>query len=80
MANSYLNPHGSDDTVRNPDRARHMAQIIASRLHIDPQRQLAWAAAKCALSIAWNAGKTLNRDDAEHACLSMLIALSDERL
>lgn len=80
MANSFRNPQGSDDTVLNPDRARHMAQIIAPRLNVDPQRQLAWAAAKCALSIAWNAGKTLNHDDAEHTCLSMLIALSDERL
>ena len=80
MANSFRNPHGSDDTVRNPDRAGHMAQVIASRVHIDPRRQWAWGAGKCALSMAWTAGKPLTRGDAEHTCLWMLIALSEERL
>ena len=80
MANSFRNPHGSDAIVCSPERVRHLVQIIASRLGVEPKRQLAWAVAQCALSIAWNAGKTLSRGDAEHTVLSMLLAVSDEAL
>ncbi len=53
LANAFRNPEGLADTVKDPDRVCDMADMFAMRLGYDRKRLLEWAAARCALSIAW---------------------------
>lgn len=80
MANTFRNPEGAADLICDQRRATALAAAIKRELGIDPARQLGWAAAKCALSIAWNAGETLNQADPERALLSMLLDMVEARL
>ncbi len=78
LANAFRNPVGADSSVNDPDRARSLALLCETHLGIAPARQLAWAAAKCALSIAWRAGPRLNDTDRDADLLSVLLSLAAE--
>lgn len=56
LANAFRNPKGGGEAVWRPERLRRLAALAAATLESDPARMLEWAAAKCALSIAWRAG------------------------
>ncbi|MEM7546801.1 MAG: aminoglycoside phosphotransferase family protein [Pseudomonadota bacterium] len=55
LANAFRNPKGASETVRDPARITYLADQWSSIFDVDRARLLGWAAAKCALSIAWRA-------------------------
>lgn len=73
MANAFRNPKGADAFMRSPDRIQHLATLWADGLGLDRSRLLQWAAAKCALSIAWRSGPLLT-EDAEADLLAVMLA------
>ncbi len=72
LANAFRNPKGAEPLHRDPTRIRHLAQSWGQAFAVNPQRLLNWAAAKCALSIAWRSGGTV-KDDPEFALLALLL-------
>ncbi len=74
LANAFRNPKGAEALHRDPTRIRHLAQSWGQAFSFDPRRLLNWAAAKCALSIAWRSGGTV-KDDPEFDLLSTLLEL-----
>lgn len=72
LANAFRNPKCAEPLHRDPIRIRHLAQSWGQAFGIDPQRLLHWAAAKCALSIAWRSGGVV-KDDAEFDLLTALL-------
>lgn len=78
LANAFRNPKGAEQIVRDPARIRYLAQTWARSFGVERRRLLDWAAAKCALSIAWRAEGDLE-DDREFDLLSCLVGVSEER-
>lgn len=72
LANAFRNPKGADEIVRSPLRIQALAKTWSDRFKVDRSRLLNWAAAKCALSIAWRA-KGLLVEDRELDLLSILL-------
>lgn len=72
LANAFRNPVSAEPLHRNPTRIRHLAQSWGQAFAVPPQRLLDWAAAKCALSIAWRSGGTV-KDDPEFDLLAALL-------
>lgn len=72
LANAFRNPKGAEDLVRDPRRIAAIADLWSDKFSVDRRRLLAWAAAKCALSIAWRSGGTL-REDPEFDLLALLL-------
>ncbi|MBL1437591.1 MAG: phosphotransferase [Rhodobacteraceae bacterium] len=62
LANAFRNPKGAEPLHRDPTRIRHLANAWSQSFEVDAQRLLHWAAAKCALSIAWRSGGTAKND------------------
>ena len=62
LANAFRNPKGAEALLRNPVRIRHLAAQWSQSFEVDAQRLLHWAAAKCALSIAWRSGGVAKSD------------------
>lgn len=62
LANAFRNPKGAEALHRDPTRIRHLANTWSQSFAVDAQRLLQWAAAKCALSIAWRSGGTAQND------------------
>ena len=62
LANAFRNPKGAEPLHRDPARIRHLAQSWGQAFAVSPQRLLQWAAAKCALSIAWRSNGTFEND------------------
>ncbi len=54
LANFFLNPVGSPETVSNLDRVNHVADHFSLSLGWDRSRILGWAYAHCALSACWH--------------------------
>lgn len=52
-ANAFRNPNGGRAAALDPVRIDRRADLWAAALELDRTRLLRWAAAKCALSIAW---------------------------
>lgn len=77
LANAFRNPKGAAETVRNPARITHLATSWAVTFDIDQHRLLSWAAVKCALSIAWRTGGTVQSDD-ELTLLALFLRLLDD--
>lgn len=73
LANAFRNPKGGDAAVWWPERLTRLAGLAATALNTDPTRMLDWAAAKCALSIAWRGGRA---GDPELTPLSRLLDLA----
>jgi len=76
LANAFRNPKGAEDLVRDNKRIAAIADLWSERFNVDRQRLLAWAAAKCALSIAWRSDGALEQDQ-EFDLLAALIAAAD---
>lgn len=79
LANAFRTPADGPAALRDPARARALARLAAAHLGVDETRLLAWAAAKCALSIAWRAGGRLDGHDREAPHLALLLALAEAR-
>jgi len=62
LANAFRNPKGAEALHRDPARIRRLAATWSQSFEVDPQRLLHWAAAKCALSIAWRSGGVAAND------------------
>lgn len=77
LANAFRNPKGAAELVRNPDRLRHLRRLWSRQFDVDPQRLQHWAAAKCALSIAWRCKGRLTFDP-ELDLLDMFLSTMDE--
>ncbi|MCB1356074.1 MAG: phosphotransferase [Maritimibacter sp.] len=74
-ANAFRNPNGGRAAALDPARIDRRADLWAAALGLDRARLLDWAAAKCALSIAWTCADpaaALPQDDL--ALLSVLLA------
>ncbi len=71
LANAFRNPVGADAVMRDPARVPQLADQFAQALQVDRARLLRWAAAHCALSIAWSAGPVIST----HADLDLLAIL-----
>ncbi len=76
LANAFRNPGGAEGFVGSADRAQSLAALACEHLGVAPQTQLAWAAAKCALSIAWRTDGTLSEIDPDIDLLDMFLGLS----
>ncbi len=74
LANAFRHPADCPTALNTPARARALARIGAAHLGVDPERLLAWAAVKCALSIAWRAADRLEGSDREAPLLALLVA------
>jgi len=77
LANAFRNPKGAPELVRNPARIRHLRDLWSDRFAVDPHRLMQWAAAKCALSIAWRNRPVLETDP-EADLLSILVELTKQ--
>lgn len=76
LANAFRNPKGAESIVRNGNRIAAIADLWSAEFNVDRQRLLAWAAAKCALSIAWRSEGTLQQDP-EFDLLALLVGAAD---
>lgn len=72
LANAFRNPKGAEALHRDPTRIRHLANTWSQSFEVDAQRLLQWAAAKCALSIAWRSGGVA-KNDSEFDLLATLL-------
>lgn len=75
LANAIRNPKGAFELVNNPDRIARCVAHYAGMLNVSEQRMSDWAAAKCALSIAWRAKGVLTSDP-EAELLATLLRLA----
>lgn len=76
LANAMRNPKGCGMALRDPDRQRLRRDVFARGLDINPKRFAGWAAAKCALSMAWTAQGMLAQSQ-EADLLAALLELSE---
>lgn len=76
LANAFRNPKGAESLVRDPNRIAAIADLWSDEFNVDRRRLLAWAAAKCALSIAWRSSGTLE-EDPEFDLLALLIEAAE---
>ena len=76
LANAFRHPRGVEALVRDPARIRRLATDWGSAFAVDPTRLLQWAAAKCALSIAWRSEGAVDGDPE----LDLLATLLETRL
>ncbi|GLQ16288.1 aminoglycoside phosphotransferase family protein [Maritalea porphyrae] len=77
LANAFRNPKGAQRIVFDPERIRYLAQIWSERFAVDRRRLLQWAAAKCALSIAWRS-KGMFESDGEIELLALLLGAAEQ--
>lgn len=75
LANAFRHPADQPDLVRDPRRILSLAEQWAGGFDVPRERLLGWAAAKCALSIAWRNGTVL-RADPEADLLAVLLECS----
>lgn len=75
LANAFRNPKGAGEVLRDPEFQRRRIARFAHAMDVPPEEQAGWAAAKCALSIAWRAKGTLSQDP-EAALLLLLLDLA----
>jgi len=75
LANAFRNPKGAEALLREPGRIQVRADIWSATFGVDRSRLLQWAAAKCALSIAWRAKGRL-RGDRELDLMGLLAGLA----
>jgi streptomycin 6-kinase len=75
LANAFRNPLGAEALQRDPSRIASLADHFSAGFGVDRTRLLQWAAAQCALSIAWRSGGTLTMD-AEFDLLNILLDMS----
>lgn len=76
LANAVRNPKGAEGHLLNTDFQTHRITRFADAMGISVKEQTQWAAAKCALSIAWRA-KGMLKADKEADLLDLLLSLSE---
>ena len=79
LANALRHPRGLPDLVRNADHMYRCAALYVDSMDCDVNRLLAWAAAKCALSILWRGKGTITADD-EADLLALMLQLCEPNL
>jgi len=72
LANALRHPKGLSTLVRDPIRIKQATEQFAKAMDVSLLRLAQWAAAKCALSIAWRARGILSQDD-ESDLLALLL-------
>ncbi len=77
LANALRNPKGCAPEIGRPEVIRRRVQLFAAAMGLPPKDMALWGVAKCGLSIAWRAGKTV-RDDPDAALLAALLQVSDQ--
>lgn len=77
LANAMRKPAGCEALLRDKAHQSARLDVFANTLGVDRTRLAGWAAAKCALSIAWRAGHVL-WDDTEDDLLDLLLTLAEE--
>lgn len=78
LANAMRNPNGIEAALRDPAHLRARLQVLAGAQGCDIGRLAHWAAAKCALSIAWRAKGQLAPGDPDADLLPLLLQLATE--
>lgn len=78
LANAFRNPKGAREIVFSPVRIRLLADMWSERFSVDRTRLLKWAAAKCALSIAWRSKGVFESDD-EVELMELLLGAAQEQ-
>ncbi|MEL6408781.1 MAG: aminoglycoside phosphotransferase family protein [Pseudomonadota bacterium] len=76
LANAFRNPQDAREQIMKPERVLHLADLAEEFLDVPAPRQIAWATAKCALSIAWDCDGKLDCDNSDAEILEMLLSLS----
>lgn len=76
LANAFRNPRGMGPALRDPATIRARAACWAAASGVTPAEMLHWAAAKCALSIAWRSGGLLTGDP-EADLLARFLSLAE---
>ena len=75
LANAMRNPKGCHLAIRDPMLHIARRDLFARALDVSPKRFAEWAAAKCALSMAWSArGRLTQSSDAD--LLGQLLAMA----
>ena len=77
-SNALRNPEGLSEQFASIDLQRQRTQIYAEYLDRPPCEIAAWAATRCALSIAWCANGLQAGDSADSQTLSILMYLARE--
>ncbi|MDE4173526.1 aminoglycoside phosphotransferase family protein [Phaeobacter sp. PT47_59] len=77
LANAFRHPKGCEDLIREPRRILALADLWSAGFGVDRLRLLQWAAAKCALSIAWRSQGRLSRDP-ELPLLTTLLSCAEK--
>jgi len=77
LANALRHPKGLSPLVRDPIRIKQVTEQFAKAMNVSPHRLAQWAAAKCALSIAWRAQGIISQDD-ESDLLALLLDQADQ--
>lgn len=82
FANAVRNPRGAEELIRRPDVIRRRIRTWSAAFDFPPGRLVRWAAAKCALSIAWRHKDSALCADPELDLLEILVALQrfDDRV
>ncbi|OUS34585.1 hypothetical protein A9Q94_15955 [Rhodobacterales bacterium 56_14_T64] len=77
LANALRHPICLPALVRDPIRIKQVTEQFAKAMNVSPHRLAQWAAAKCALSIAWRAQGITSQDD-ESDLLALLLDQADQ--
>lgn len=77
LANAFRHPKGCEDQIRDPRRILALADLWSAGFGVDRTRLLQWAAAKCALSIAWRSKGQLSQDP-ETSLLTVLLSCAEK--
>ncbi|MEM1160020.1 MAG: aminoglycoside phosphotransferase family protein [Pseudomonadota bacterium] len=75
LANAFRNPDGGEAVYLDAGAQKYRASVWAGALGVSQNRLLAWAAVKCALSIAWRSEGPV-ADDRDFETLSILMHLA----
>lgn len=78
LANAFRHPRGAPARLRDPARLRYLRDLWSAALDLSPQRLMAWAAVKTALSIAWRSGGCAGTDP-DSDLLQIMLAVHADR-
>ncbi|WP_348539712.1 aminoglycoside phosphotransferase family protein [Ruegeria sp. HKCCSP346] len=77
LANALRHPKGMTDLVRNPRQIETCLSLYSEAMKVSEKRLAQWAAAKCALSICWRSGGTIENDP-EAVLLRLFLDATDQ--
>ncbi|MFW8636952.1 aminoglycoside phosphotransferase family protein [Cribrihabitans pelagius] len=77
LANAFRHPRGCTRGLQDPDVIRRRADQWSAGLGCSAKRLLAWAAAKCALSVVWRHSEPAETDPETDLLMALLQAHSE---